>query len=114
LFREVVASLPRDHLQPCDSPLLLTYCQATLLARSSFAAIDDGDKSMLRIWTAAVQQQLAAARSLRLAPHSREHPRTTTRRMFGRSYQSATGATLETIEMVTNGRMLGRPWSPRG
>lgn len=70
LFREIVDACAPKHFAPSDLPLLVSFIQATLLARqaSQDAA---SDAAALKRWGEAVKIQATLATRLRLAPQSR-------------------------------------------
>src|SRR5438045_2541522 len=39
LFREIVASVSRDHFRVSDEPLIEQFCQAVILARLAYASL---------------------------------------------------------------------------
>jgi hypothetical protein len=63
LFRELIAACPPQHFVGSDLPLLTSFLQATLLARSSAH-----DPKKLDTWERAVRLQATLATRLRLAP----------------------------------------------
>jgi hypothetical protein len=61
-----------------DLPLLVSYVQATLLARRAATALAK-DISMIAIWEKATRMQATLATRLRLAPQARSDPKTIAR-----------------------------------
>ena len=74
LFRETVQSCSADHFAASDTPLLVSYVQATLMARG---AIKDApaDKAALGVWERATKMQAVLATKLRLTVQSRIDPK---------------------------------------
>jgi hypothetical protein len=66
LFKELVASIDSRAFVPSDAPLLVSYVQATLMARK-FA----GNPEQIVVWEKSVKIQATLATRLRLAPQSR-------------------------------------------
>jgi hypothetical protein len=71
LFNKVVTSCHPDHFVQSDWPLIVSYVQATLIARR----YAKGKLKDPKHWSAAIRVQTMLARSLRLAPHSRSGPK---------------------------------------
>jgi hypothetical protein len=65
LFRELVATTDARQLRPSDQPLLVSFVQATIMARK---AAKNGD---VAAWERVVRTQAMLAVKLRLCPHSR-------------------------------------------
>jgi phage terminase small subunit len=81
-FRAVVANSASGHLRPCDVPLIVSYAEATLIARKAArCALKNPDPEMLAMWDRAVRAQIALATKLRMTPHSRSHPLRTARKL---------------------------------
>ena len=74
MFRETVQSCSADHFAASDTPLLVSYVQATLMARG---AIKDApaDKAALGVWERATKMQAVLATKLRLTVQSRIDPK---------------------------------------
>jgi hypothetical protein len=72
LFTELIDACGPTHFRLSDLPLLVSYVQATLIARG---AAHDPDK--ITIWEKAVRMQATLATRLRLAPQSRIDPNPT-------------------------------------
>lgn len=80
LFSELVnASGPR-HFTASDLPLLVSYVQATLLARASIKRAGKDKDALLR-WERAARMQAVLATKLQLAPQSRLDRKTVTRNL---------------------------------
>ncbi len=75
MFVELVDACDARHFVASDLPLLVSYVQATLLARS---AARDPDR--VGVWEKAVRCQATLATRLRLAPQARIDPKTVGRR----------------------------------
>ena len=71
LFTELIDATDTRHFRPTDLPLLVSFVQATLLARST--AHNPGK---VATWEKAVRVQAALATRLRLSPQSRTDPKT--------------------------------------
>jgi hypothetical protein len=71
LFSELVEATDPRHFRQTDLPLLISFVQATLLARSAAHNPDKVD-----IWEKAVRVQASLATRLRLSPQSRTDPKT--------------------------------------
>jgi hypothetical protein len=74
LWRNLVASCPNGQFVQSDFPLLTSYVQATLLARS-FAKTRTLTAADAQVLKAAMQMQAAMAAKLRLTPNSRIGPK---------------------------------------
>ena len=74
LFDFIVDASPPQHFTDSDQPLLLSYVQACLMARSS-AKIP----AKTSIWERAVRVQAMLATKLRLSPQTRLDPKTLAR-----------------------------------
>jgi hypothetical protein len=70
VFAEIVAACRPTHFTPADEPLLVSYVQATLLARRAIKKAGK-DRSALVTWERATKLQGMLATKLRLTPHSR-------------------------------------------
>jgi hypothetical protein len=79
VFRQTVAACAADHFTASDAPLLVAYCQAVLLVRSTFKDIE----VQFHTWQQAARTLAMLATKLRLCPHSRSDPKTITRRSPG-------------------------------
>jgi hypothetical protein len=71
LFTELIDATDTRHFRPTDLPLLVSYIQASLLARSTAHS-----PSKVATWEKAVRVQAALASRLRLSPQSRTDPKT--------------------------------------
>jgi hypothetical protein len=80
LFRRIVADCSPDHFVASDTPLLVSYVQATLIARNAAKALAAGDGDALAVWSQAARMQATLATRLRLAPQARTDPKTLARR----------------------------------
>jgi hypothetical protein len=69
LFRKLIADCAPDHFVPSDRPLLVSYVQATLLARRAAKSMTT-DASFAAAFEKAVKIQAMLATRLRLAPQS--------------------------------------------
>src|SRR5262245_27033403 len=69
VFAEIVAACRAKHFTPADEPLLVSYMQATLLARASIKKAQK-DRSALACWEKATPTQAVLATKLRLAPQA--------------------------------------------
>jgi hypothetical protein len=79
LFRKLIADCAPDHFVPSDRPLLVSYVQATLLARRAAKSMTT-DASFAAAFERAAKIQAMLATRLRLAPQSRADPKTVARR----------------------------------
>jgi hypothetical protein len=70
LFCELVNACAPEHFRESDLPLLVSFVQATLIARD---AARDPDK--ITLWEKAVRMQSMLATRLRLSPQSRIDPK---------------------------------------
>ncbi len=68
LFREIVTSTDARHFIKADTPLLVSFVQATLMARRAVRGPVD-------TWEKACRVQMALATKLRLSPQTRIHPK---------------------------------------
>jgi hypothetical protein len=73
-FTALVNACDPRHFVEADLPLLVSFVQATLLARMLAK-----DASKISQWDKVVRAQMALARSLRLTPQSRTDPKTLAR-----------------------------------
>ncbi len=71
---DLVDTCSPRHLVKSDVPLLVSYVQATLMARSAVH-----DPAMIAIWEKAVRVQATLATRLRLALQARKDPKTVAR-----------------------------------
>jgi hypothetical protein len=79
LFDELVASSDPQHFVPSDMPLLVSFVQATLLARSlasTAAKPSKPDPTVIGSWEKASRVMAMLATRLRLAPQARNDPKT--------------------------------------
>jgi hypothetical protein len=76
LFNKVVTSCHPDHFVQSDWPLIVSYVQATLIARR----YAKGRLKDAKHWSTAIRVQTMLARVLRLAPHSRSGLKAVARR----------------------------------
>ena len=74
LFAELVVGCSPKHFVASDLPLLVSFVQATLLARCTAR-----DPSKIAVWEKAVRVQATLATRLRLAPQARTDPKTIAR-----------------------------------
>jgi hypothetical protein len=74
LFAEIVAVAPAQQFVASDAPLLASYVQACLLARSAVRRAGK-DARALSTWEKASRVQAMLATRLRLSPHSRVDPK---------------------------------------
>ncbi len=74
LFLEIVASLHPAHFVKSDAPLLVRYCEASLIAED--AASTEG---AFKQWEASCKLQATLAQRLRLCPSARSRHETTAR-----------------------------------
>jgi phage terminase small subunit len=75
LFVELVSSLPHDHFHKSDIPLLVTYCNATVISQKCYKGLLK-DRQFFNEWERACRTQATLATRLRLAPQSRNDPKT--------------------------------------
>ncbi len=68
LFEQLVSTTEARHLRPSDAPMLVSYVQATLMARRLAHAGD------IKEFDRAARLQATLATKLRLTPHSRFDP----------------------------------------
>ena len=73
-FTELVASCPAAQFKPGDLALLISFVQATLVARGSVKRAAR-DPKQLTVWQTAVRLQATLATRLRLSPQARTDPR---------------------------------------
>jgi hypothetical protein len=71
LFTELIDATDTRHFRPTDLPLLTSFIQATLLARSTAR-----NPNKINVWERAVRVQATLATRLRLSPQSRTDPKT--------------------------------------
>jgi len=81
LFRAIAAQCAPDHFTESDGPLLVSYCQATLLSRRAAKELAAGNSKALLIWDRATRMQSTLSTRLRLAPQSRSDPKTVSRKL---------------------------------
>jgi hypothetical protein len=82
LFDEVVHSCPPSQFAPCDTHILVSFVQSTLMARRAMAKLTKkSDPTTLAVWDRAVKTQAALATKLRLAPNSRSDMKVVARRI---------------------------------
>jgi hypothetical protein len=74
LFCELVGACAAEHFRTSDLPLLISYIQATLIARD---AAHEPDR--ITLWEKATRMQATLATRLRLSPQSRADPKTVAR-----------------------------------
>jgi hypothetical protein len=74
LFAELVGACSPRHFVKSDLPLLVSFVQATLLARGTAR-----DPEKVATWERAVRVQATLATRLRLAPQARTDPKTVAR-----------------------------------
>ena len=90
IFRELVASVPANHFQPGDAPLIEQHAQAILLAREAYdrlardgAVIDGRPSPWLVVLEKAHRSAVALSGRLRLAPQGRMDSRSAGRKAGG-------------------------------
>jgi hypothetical protein len=71
LFLQLVNACSPKHFVESDKPLLISFVQATVLARASA-----GKAMLIGTWEKAVKMQAMLATRLRLAPQARLDPKT--------------------------------------
>ena len=79
LFDELVGSSDPQHFVPSDMPLLVSFVQATLLARSlasTAAKPSKPDPTVIGSWEKVTRVMAMLATRLRLAPQARNDPKT--------------------------------------
>ena len=79
LFDELVRSSDPQHFVPSDKPLLVSFVQATLLARSlasTAAKPSKPDPTVIGSWEKVTRVMAMLATRLRLAPQARNDPKT--------------------------------------
>jgi hypothetical protein len=74
LFTKLIATCASRHFVESDAPLLISYVQATLLARRSAH-----NPKTIDTWERAIRLQATLATRLRLAPQARTDPKTVAR-----------------------------------
>jgi hypothetical protein len=74
LFTTLVNACDPRHFIEGDSPILVSFVQATLMVRTLA-----GDANRINEWDKVVRAQMALARSLRLTVHTRLDPETVAR-----------------------------------
>ena len=79
VFVEVTNACSPRHFTASDLPLLISFAQTTVIARSAGASAAS-DLQALTIWEKAVRLQAMLATRLRLSPQSRLDPKTVARR----------------------------------
>jgi phage terminase small subunit len=70
VFAEIVGACRPKHFTPADESLLVSYVQATCLARALIKTARK-DRAALSAWEKATRTQAVLATKLRLAPQSR-------------------------------------------
>ena len=75
LFSELVAACAPEHFRESDLPLLVSFVQATLLARDAITRAAD-EAAALSTWERAVKVQAMLGTKLRLTPQARIDPKT--------------------------------------
>ncbi len=78
LFLQIVGACSPKHFVPSDLPVLVSFVQATLLARQAIK-IAAKDSAALMTWEKSVRLQGMLATRLRLAPQSRFDAKTNAR-----------------------------------
>lgn len=73
-FTELVECCAPEHFRESDTPLLISYVQATVIARGAAH-----DPKRAALWERAVRMQAMLATRLRLSPQSRSDPKTVAR-----------------------------------
>jgi hypothetical protein len=73
-FNDLINATSPKHFAESDLPLLVTYVQATVMARSAIR-----DPKKIAVWEKATRVQAVLATKLRLAPQSRSDAKTTAR-----------------------------------
>jgi hypothetical protein len=81
LFVKVLDACSPGHFVTSDVPLLVSFVQTTLIARSA-ATSAANDLQALAVWEKAVRLQAMLATRLRLSPQSRLDPKTVARRQL--------------------------------
>jgi hypothetical protein len=79
-FRTLVAQCSPDHFTESDTPLLISFVQATLIGRAAATALASGQADALARWERATKLQATLATRLRLAPQARASPITAGRK----------------------------------
>jgi hypothetical protein len=79
VFVEVTNACNPRHFAASDLPLLVSFAQTTVIARSA-GANAASDPQALAVWEKAVRLQAMLATRLRLSPQSRLDPKTVARR----------------------------------
>jgi hypothetical protein len=79
LFAELIGACDARHFVRSDLPLLISYIQATLLARRLAVKLSKNDPSVVASWERADRVQAMLATRLRLAPQARTDPKTIAR-----------------------------------
>jgi hypothetical protein len=79
LFQEIVGHCHPAHFRASDIPVLVSYVQATLMARQMAR-----DPEQMAVWEKAVKLQAMLATRLRLTPASRSDPVTIARQQVVR------------------------------
>ena len=74
-FCELIAAVDTRHFVESDLPLIVSYTQATLMARSAAR-----DPEQIAIWEKSARMQAMLATRLRLAPQARADAKTIARR----------------------------------
>jgi hypothetical protein len=74
LFVELIGACPAEQFGKSDLPLLISFIEATLLARNNAH-----DPARIDTWERAIRLQATLATRLRLAPQSRTDPKTLSR-----------------------------------
>jgi hypothetical protein len=80
LFVALVAAVNAKHFTESDTPLLISYVQATALAQQAIKEARKDTGALLR-WEKAVKLQAVLATRLRLAPQSRIDRKAVTRNL---------------------------------
>ena len=79
VFVEVTNACSPRHFAASDLPLVVSFAQTTVIARSAGASAAS-DPQALAVWEKAVRLQAMLATRLRLSPQSRLDPKTVARR----------------------------------
>jgi hypothetical protein len=106
LFTELVNACSPKHFVESDKPLLISFIQATILARASA-----GKAMLIGTWEKAVKVQALLATRLRLAPQARLDPQTVGR--FKLSSGPKPWDLLEQPRLWELGRKPGKKYAGR-
>jgi phage terminase small subunit len=87
VFAQLAAAVPRGHFVVSDTPLVVEYCRAYVLAECAYRELRKGGPVLgakpspwISVQEKAVRAMVALSLRLRLAPQARQDPKTAHRR----------------------------------